>query len=113
MFKNAYPWKATSGIQRNLSTLSGTANYCQMRIDQDTAVPLHPISKRYMIKLEGDMVPRGFYLLLRSGGFATYRDPGNVYIVSEEQLALLRAEGILFKFQDQSVTVRDIRPVEI
>jgi hypothetical protein len=82
-----------------------------MRIDQDTVVPFRPISKRYMIKLEGDMVQRGFYLLLRSGGFATY--PGDVYIISEEQLALLRAEGVLFKFQDQSVTVRDIRPVEI
>lgn len=111
MFKNAYAWKATSGLQHNSFALSGTANFFRMRLDQDTAVVSHPISKRYKIKLEGDVVARGFYLLLRSGGFATY--PDDVYIVSEEQLNLLRAEGILFKFQDPSVTVRDIRPVEV
>jgi hypothetical protein len=80
-------------------------------MDQNTAAISHPISKRHLIKLEGDLVARGFYLLLRHGGLLSY--PNDVYLISQEQLDMLRAEGILFKFLDPSVTVRDIAPVAI
>ena len=111
MLKDVSRWRETSGLQGIPSALTGTANFSRVRMGQGTSVALWLIKERHEIRLQGDLRVRGFYVLMRSGSFVAL--PEDVYIVSEDQLDLLRAEGIPFKFLDRSVTVRDIPAVAL